>query len=218
MRVVVYVDGENHFHRTCEACRSVFGNFSSLEEVKKKRRVGGAAAYPDEYEPIVEARQDIFFFWDKHIMDFLARSFRRAIAAPARNVVSGVYATSTKGDLDEVHEARVWIRNRGFDPLVHHESKKDRTNREHKTRSKAKTLDVALAVRILEDAYHNVYDTCYLFSSDLDFIPVIQAVKRLGKHVIVCGYKDAIGKRSELQFVPDGFADLTPRVKEYHID
>ena len=76
---------------------------------------------------------------------------------------------------------------------------------------------MALAVRIIEDAYHDVYDACYLFSSDLDFIPVIQAVKRLGKQVIVCGYRHAIGKRSELEFVPDGFADITERIADYHV-
>ena len=218
MRTAVYVDGENHFLRTREVCRSAFGNSRSLEEVKKQRRVSGAAAYPDECEPIVEAKREIFFFWDKHIMDYLKKSFRRAIAAPARSVVFGVYATSTTGAADKAHKARVWIRDRGFDPLVHHELSDARKSREGESRSKAKTVDVALAVRILEDAYHNVYDACYLFSSDLDFIPVIQAVKRLGKQVIVCGYGHAIGKLSELEFVPDGFADITDRVKDYHVD
>ena len=89
MRAAIYVDGENHFLRTREACRLRFGDSHSLEEVKKQRRVGGAAAYPDECEPIVEANREVFFFWDKHIMDYLKRSFRQAIAAPARSVVSG---------------------------------------------------------------------------------------------------------------------------------
>jgi len=70
-------------------------------------------------------------------------------------------------------------------------------------------------VRILEDAYHDAYDVCYLFSSDLDFVPIVEAVKRIGKQVIVCGYRDALGARSDLEFVPDAFVDLTARAKTY---
>jgi len=218
MRAVVYVDGENHFLRTQEVCKRHFDGLDSLEAVRKRNRVGGAAAFPDELDPIVEARSDAFFFWDKHIFDYLDRKYRRAIAMHTRNVVQGVYATSITGSDDHAHEARVWIRNRGFDPLVHHELTDARKSREGNVNSKPKTVDVALAVRILEDAYRNIYDACYLFTSDLDFVPVIEAVKRLGKQVVVCGYRHAIGKRSELEFVPDGFADIKERIQDYQVD
>lgn len=217
MRTAVYVDGENHFLRTREACRRVLGDALELEQVEKERRVVGAPAYPDEDKPIVEANREVFFFWDKHAFDYLAKTYRHAIASYARSVTFGVYATSITGDADKAHEARVWIRDRGFDPVVHHEPSANRKNRGDDGRWKAKTVDVALAVRVLEDAYHEVYEACYLFTSDLDFIPVIQAVKRLGKQVVVCGYQHAIGRRSELEFVPDGFADLTGRVEAYRV-
>ncbi len=38
-----------------------------------------------------------------------------------------------------------------------------------------------LAVRMLEDAQKVEYDVCHLYTSDLDFIPVIQAVRARGK-------------------------------------
>jgi hypothetical protein len=38
---------------------------------------------------------------------------------------------------------------------------------------KAKGVDIALSVRMLEDAYHNNYDMSYLVTSDVDYLPVI---------------------------------------------
>jgi uncharacterized protein (TIGR00288 family) len=47
---------------------------------------------------------------------------------------------------------------------------------------KAKGVDIGLSVRAMEDAYHNNFDTCYLFTSDIDFLPVIRVIRRLGKN------------------------------------
>jgi uncharacterized protein (TIGR00288 family) len=74
---------------------------------------------------------------------------------------------------------------------------------------KAKGVDIGLSVRVIEDAYHNIFDTCYLFTSDIDFLPVVAAIQRIGKKVIVFGYMDGLGTRSKLEYVPDGFVDLS---------
>ncbi len=78
---------------------------------------------------------------------------------------------------------------------------------------KAKGVDIGLSVRVLEDAYHNIYDSCYLFTSDIDFLPVIRVLQRLGKKVIVFGYIDGLGNRSELEYVPDAFIDLSDHMR-----
>lgn len=212
---VVYVDGENHFLRTEKVFKMQREEHTSLERAWKNRTVVGAAAYPDESEPIVEADRSFFFFWDKQVLDYLEKTLPRVVGRGVRNVMRGVYATSCYGDVETVHQARVWIRKKGFDPLVVHELRGAREQRENRVQKKAKTVDLALAVRILEDAYHDAYDVCYLFSSDLDFVPIVEAVKRLGKRVIVCGYRDALGVHSDLEFVPDAFVDLTARVETY---
>ena len=80
---------------------------------------------------------------------------------------------------------------------------------------KPKGVDIGLTVRVLEDAYHNIFDTCYLFTSDIDFLPVIRVVQRLGKKVVVFGYADGLGNRSKLEYVPDAFVDLSERIKSY---
>ena len=82
---------------------------------------------------------------------------------------------------------------------------------------KAKGVDIGLAVRILEDAYHNNFDTCFLFTSDIDFMPVARIVQRMGKKVIVFGYSDGLGARSEFEYAPDGFVDLGPYVEQTYL-
>jgi uncharacterized LabA/DUF88 family protein len=52
----------------------------------------------------------------------------------------------------------------------------------------------------------------------IDFLPVIRAIQRMGKKVIVFGYKDGLGTRSELEYVPDVFVDLSDHMrKEYQL-
>ena len=58
------------------------------------------------------------------------------------------------------------------------------------------------------DAAADLYDACYLFTSDADFLPAIEAVRRLGKQVYVFGYASNLRKRSDYMFVPDLFVDL----------
>lgn len=51
--------------------------------------------------------------------------------------------------------------------------------------NKEKGVDVALAVQMLLDAHHNRFDCAVLFSGDGDFVPLVNAVKCLGKEVVV---------------------------------
>ena len=78
---------------------------------------------------------------------------------------------------------------------------------------KAKGVDIALAVRMFEDAQSGVYTHCALFTSDLDFLPVIESVQRMGKSVWVYGYKSGIGRNSPLEYVPARFVDLGVRME-----
>ena len=73
---------------------------------------------------------------------------------------------------------------------------------------KAKGVDIGLAVRMLEDAYENCFQVCFLFTSDIDYLPVIKALRRMGKCVMVMGYRDGLGKNTPLEYVPDQFIDL----------
>lgn len=46
-----------------------------------------------------------------------------------------------------------------------------------------KGVDVALAIDLLDLAYHNTYDTAILITGDGDFSKAVQIVQRMGKHV-----------------------------------
>lgn len=49
--------------------------------------------------------------------------------------------------------------------------------------------DIHIAVDMLKLAYGNAYDTAILVSADGDFVPVVKAVKEIGKKVEVIGFE-----------------------------
>jgi uncharacterized LabA/DUF88 family protein len=105
------------------------------------------------------------------------------------------------------------IRELGLEPHIVHEEGKLTKHRENvlakeNVIEKAKGVDIALSVRMIEDGYRNNYQYCYLLTSDVDYLPVIESVRRMGKQVFVYGYKDGLGKNSPLVHVPDRFVDL----------
>lgn len=46
-----------------------------------------------------------------------------------------------------------------------------------------KGVDIKIAVDMFKLAHDNVYDTAILVTSDSDFVPVIEVIQELGKHV-----------------------------------
>ena len=113
---------------------------------------------------------------------------------------------------------RVQLRKYGFEPIVIREPKdqkkrRDSTLKQHCLIEKPKGCDIALATRLVADAAADLYDCCFLFTSDADFIPAVEAVRRMGKVVWVFGYKQALAERSLYLFVPDRFVDLGKKLK-----
>lgn len=53
-----------------------------------------------------------------------------------------------------------------------------------------KGIDVAIAVESLSLGHQNGYDVCVLVSGDGDYVELLEAIKRLGKHVEVAMFKD----------------------------
>src|SRR5207237_4110148 len=121
-----------------------------------------------------------------------------------------VYFTSVTGGEDELHRAKVHIRTHGFEPQVIFELKKladQRANllKQEGVVERAKGVDIGLAVRMFEDAHADTFDRCLLYTSDADFLPLIRAVRRLGKTVIVVGFREWLSQRSALEYEPDFF-------------
>jgi uncharacterized LabA/DUF88 family protein len=191
--IYVYVDGESHYIRTESKAREVFG-CGSLEEVRPMTGLGSGPAF-------FTAREDCSFVWDSGYCDHLY---------PSRKY----YFTAFSGDEKVAHDIKAFLRgsNRGFDPEIIKEDKGKRKNRmaqteELKLIEKPKGCDIALAVRMFEDAANDNFNTACLFTSDADFLPLIRAVRRMGKYVILFGYKENLGN-PELAYVADEFIDL----------
>lgn len=51
-----------------------------------------------------------------------------------------------------------------------------------------KGVDIQIAVNILKGAYKNLYDRCFLVSSDSDLVPAISEAQELGKTVVYVGF------------------------------
>lgn len=69
-----------------------------------------------------------------------------------------------------------------------------------------KGIDVKVATDMLWQAHNNVYDTAILVSGDADYVPAVEAVKAIGKHVEVAFV--ASGRSQALQQTADRFVSI----------
>ncbi|QEG27072.1 NYN domain protein [Gemmata obscuriglobus] len=185
----VYVDGESHYIRNEGKAKKLDG-FTTLGKVQ---RVGNSQGQD------VKVRDDCHFFWDSEYLNNLH---------PDRKV----YFTAFTGNDNVLHDAHVYLRSLHFEPYIIKEDKGLRDRRRSKANDagvieKPKGADIALAVRMIEDAVLDNYQIVGLFTSDADYLPVIKAVRRMGKYVVVYGFKENLGN-PELEYVPDEFVDL----------
>jgi uncharacterized LabA/DUF88 family protein len=120
------------------------------------------------------------------------------------------------GNEADLHNVRVRMNHFELNALVLHERKMLANQRRVRLEQgalieKPKGVDCNIIVRMLEDAH--LYDDCNLYTSDVDYAPVIQAVRAKGKRVVVHGFKDDLGEYSQLEYVPDRFIDLAAILK-----
>lgn len=106
------------------------------------------------------------------------------------------YFTSDDADEPEWTQTRLAIRDLGFDP---------RLFRRRKGRSKA--VDVALASDVLTLGADGQYEVAVIVAGDGDYVPLVEAVKRLGLRVGVAFL--AKDTSPELRIAADAFTDLT---------
>jgi uncharacterized LabA/DUF88 family protein len=210
-RAYVYVDGENHFHRSEEVASEFLKSHRALEALSETRLPIVGERFPRTFssERRFGWNANLTFFWDV----LTVRDTREY------EISQAVYVCATSGGEEEVHEGKVWLRNNNFEPLVIKEAKHDRSKREndrknHKLIDKPKGCDIALATRMVADAAADRYDYCFLFTSDADFLPAVEAVQGMGKVVWVFGYKTGLLIRSKYLYVPQRFIDLDESLRQ----
>jgi hypothetical protein len=121
------------------------------------------------------------------------------VAPPATRAY---YYSSTTADEPEWTDVRLTMRDNGFEPRLF--------KRAH---GRAKAVDLALATDVLTLAGEGQYEVAVIFAGDGDYLPVVEAVKRLGRHVVVGFFAgEGHGLNDELRIAADDFVDLTPRL------
>lgn len=200
----LYVDGESHYVMTEKVLKKAHGDEASLEVVEGNSQISVS-------DQQFWHNRDAKFFWDKNAT--------HQAGIPFRHIDRAVYFTAFTGTPENLQKARVSIRQAGFEPQVSLELKdlaKQRANRlaTDALVIKAKGVDIALAARMLEDAYYGNYEVCLMFTSDIDYLPVIHAVRRMGKTVIVFGFVGAIAVDSPFLYVAEQFIDLGSYTRE----
>jgi len=109
-----------------------------------------------------------------------------------------LYYTSVQGDDAKREGVRKNLWGMGFEPIVH-----------KRREGKSKAVDIRLTTDILSNAYLDNYDVCVLATGDGDYIPVVDAVKRRGKLVLLWFFKEE-GLNTDLLTACDDFTDFWP--------
>lgn len=186
--VYTYIDGESHYVRLEKAWQKLHGKDACLSQLRYSDDPNGDLIL---YIPNANV------FWTKKWN-------------PGQRIF---YFTAMSGNDAEFHEVRKRIREFGVDPQLVEERRiladQRRTRLEQgAVIEKAKGVDCSIFVRMLTDAQSDLYQLCNLFTSDVDYIPVITAVMSMGKRVVVHGFKDGLGEYSAMEHVPNQFVDL----------
>jgi uncharacterized LabA/DUF88 family protein len=199
-RTFVYVDGESHFIRSQDAWRKLHGQHTGLDHL---RYIGQT----DDRLILVDSRAKVF--WTRKMNPGVHRAY---------------YFTSAVGDEGALHKIKVTLRGFDLEPIVLPERSQAARQRRARLEAdclieKPKGVDIALAVRMLEDSVHQAFDICHLYTSDIDFLPVIEAVRARGKQVCVHGYRDGLSSQSPFLHACDLFTDLEEMLRnQFEID
>lgn len=119
----------------------------------------------------------------------------------APSATRAYYYTSMVYAEDDWTRMRLTIRDYGFEPKLFRRLKGGRS----------KAVDLALATDVLTLAGEGHYEVAVIFAGDGDYVPVVEAVKRLGRHVVVGFFEGAQnGLSDELRIAADDFVDLGP--------
>ena len=173
----VYVDGESHFIRSRQAWKKLHGLAAELDGmVHQPQSLQGYSFLSDSKGVIVDHRAHIF--WDARCIPLSLLPFFTGMGLRLQRAI---YFTSFTGPANELHSIKTKLRSMEFEPQVILEQKTLARQRENTLEQtgvieKAKGVDIGLTVRLLEDAYRNIYEYCVLFTSDIDYLPVIEAV------------------------------------------
>ncbi len=125
--------------------------------------------------------------------------------------IRAYYYTVVTGSREKVvptTERKIW--EIGFTPRVLWKAK---------ATQKSKTVDSLISIDMLSAAYEDQFDLVEIWTGDADYIPLINAVKRLGKIVVCCFLGEEHGLSRELRIASDRYCDITDlMIKRWEAD
>lgn len=192
-QVYTYVDGESHYVRLERAWRALHGEEACLTQL----RFGD-----DPNAELILHISEANVFWTRRW-------------SPGQRTM---YVTAMHGHGGTIHEARRRIRDFDLEPHVFEERKALAQRRktileQAAVIEKPKAVDCTIFVKMLTDAHSGLYDAVNLYTSDVDYVPLIEAVANMGKIVRVHGFRDALGENSALEHVAK-FIDLGKMLRD----
>jgi uncharacterized LabA/DUF88 family protein len=199
---MLFVDGENLVFRTQTEARKL------NQVLKGPRYQADVFLWLDPYE----ARRDTYDW-----MSAGGKRFNDVLIPPdvkLRELADrAFYYTSSFGDQDDANRVRESLHAAGFQARVFAKGKKVKPPRcphcdhelEGPQRKSTKQVDIAMVTDILSNAALDNFDVALIVSSDSDFIPLIEEVKRLGKIVYLWGVGSAV--KSSLRLACDYYYD-----------
>jgi uncharacterized LabA/DUF88 family protein len=87
---------------------------------------------------------------------------------------------------DKVEEQRAYLRSVSRLPITH---VVEGEVRQGKRKFEQKGVDVRLAVDALQAAYRGAVEAIAIVSGDADFIPLVRAIRDIGPHIFVLGFR-----------------------------
>lgn len=146
-------------------------------------------------------------YWRRNVYLWIPTKLRRVAALmrglPSDELVRGYYYTSCQGATDEQDAVRDSLRDLGFDPIVFRRPPET-------TGRSSKGVDIALTTDVLSHASLDNFGIAVIASGDGDYVPLVEAVKRLGKRVYVLSFA---GRTSPaLRRASDQYGDFSARL------
>lgn len=195
LRWMRFVDGENFVHQGSKFLTERFNRTAKLDIVSPFFKKDHFLWLPAQG-------------WSAAINYHLAAQWSSARKENNQTpeAIRAYYYTVVSGARDEVvlvTEKMIW--DIGFTPRVIWKEK---------AKKKSKAVDSSISVDMLSAAYENQFDLVEIWTGDADYIPLINAVKRLGKVVVCCFFGEEYGLSNELKVACDRYCDISELVEQ----
>lgn len=133
---------------------------------------------------------------------FLRRTNEPAPPDRVQRASRAYYYTCSESDEPEQTTIRLNLRELGFEPRLF-----------KRRRGRSKAVDIALATEVLTLGSEGRYEVAVIVAGDGDYVPLVEAVKRLGLYVVLAFFStQGAGLSPELRIAADNFVELDERL------